>query len=78
MTFVQVTPANKDTLYAVHEGSQDKRQIYSTAAHHANQSDIGCVLLSGDPSQIGGAVRSPVAYKTQQPGFKLNARAHFR
>jgi hypothetical protein len=78
MAFIQMTSANENSVHAVCESPQDKRQVDPAAAHRADQSDVGCVLLSGDSSEIGSAVRSPVADKAQQPGLELDACAHIR
>jgi hypothetical protein len=64
MAFIQMASADEYPVHPIGESPEYKCQIDSSAAHDADQFNIGCVLLSGDSSQIGSAVRSPIAYKT--------------
>lgn len=50
MAFVQMTPADEYPVHPVREGSENEGQIDPAAAHHADQFNIGCVLLSGNSS----------------------------
>jgi hypothetical protein len=77
MAFVQVTPAYKHPVRSVGESTEHKCQVDSSAAHDADQLDIGCVLLSGNSSQVGSAVRSPVTYETEHSWLECRSCSHF-
>jgi hypothetical protein len=71
VTLVQVTAANKHSVHSIGESAEHKGQINSSAAHNANKLNIGCILLSGNSSKVGGAVRSPIAHKAQNSWLEI-------
>ena len=49
---------------------QQKTMIHPTGAHEPDEADIGGVLHSRDPCQIGPRIRAPVTHKRDDLGFK--------
>jgi hypothetical protein len=76
VAFVKMTAANENSVHPVRESAKHKGQVDSPAAHDADELDMGCVLLSGDSSQVGSAVGSPVTYETQDAWLELKSCAH--
>jgi hypothetical protein len=48
----------------------------SSGAHYADELSFGCILQSGDSSQVSGTVSSPMADKAQYRWFKIKNCAH--
>jgi hypothetical protein len=76
MTLVEMTSADKHPIRSIGESPEDKRHINTARAHHANQFNIRSVLLSGNSSQIGSAVRSPIANETEDFRLEFYPRTH--
>jgi len=76
VALVEVAPANKHSVHSIRESTKYKCQVDSPAAHHSDKLNIGRVLLSGDSSQVGSAVRSPVTYETQDTWLEFKSCAH--
>ena len=71
VAFIQTAAADKHPVGSIGESPEYERHIHSSAAHYANQLDVCCILLSGDSSQIGGAVRSPIANETKDSRLEI-------
>jgi hypothetical protein len=76
MAFVQVATSDEHAVHSIGEGTENEGQVNSPAAHDADQFDISRILLSGNSSQIGSAVRSPIAHEAKDIRLEFKSRTH--
>jgi len=76
ITFIQMAGADKYTVHSIGEGSEYMCHVNSPGAHHSEKSHIGCILQSGNSSQVSSAVCSPIACKTQYFRLKFMVCTH--
>ena len=63
VAFAKIAADDKHPINSFGESAEYKRQIDSAGAHDAYQSHFSGILQSGNSSQVGSAVSSPLADK---------------
>jgi len=77
IAFTKTATADEHPIHSVLEGPENECRVDSPGAHDADHPYFGCILQPGHASQIGSAIRSPMAYEAQDPGFEVKSCTHY-
>jgi hypothetical protein len=61
MALAQVSAAYKDAIGSVYKTIHQEHSVYSSRAHHADNTDMGRILKTRHPGRVSRRIAAPVA-----------------